>query len=260
MGIPHIIHFIWVGGNKYSELAEKCIVSWKRFCPDYEIVRWDESNFDINSNKFVKQAYEAKKWAFVSDYIRLYALYHHGGVYMDADMELIKNIDEIVDVNDAFTGYQVDTIPSGIMGASKFNPWIKELLGYYDDRHFIMDDGGHYDKTNSEIITEISKDKFDFALGDDIIKVGNVRLYPEIYFSPYKKNMFVKKLDRLHSAYLIDETKTLGIHHFAGSWDDNSTNKGHQFVKALARLIFPQNLYQGLQKKLVDTNGKLKSF
>ena len=106
--IPKIIHYCWFGGKPKPELAEKCIESWKKFCPDYEIVEWNEGNFNINSNLYVKQAYEAKKYAFVTDYVRLYALYTQGGIYMDTDVMVLKPLDEYLN-HEAFSGFESKT-------------------------------------------------------------------------------------------------------------------------------------------------------
>ena len=95
--IPKIIHYCWFGGNELSELAKKCISSWRKYCPDYEIIEWNESNFDINLCQYVREAYKEKKWAFVSDYARFWILYNFGGIYMDTDVELIKSIDDLVE-------------------------------------------------------------------------------------------------------------------------------------------------------------------
>ena len=96
MCIPKIIHYCWFGHNKLPALYEKCIQSWKKYCPDYEIVCWNEENFDITQNRYAKEAYEAGKWAFVSDYVRLKVLFEHGGIYLDTDVELIRPIDALV--------------------------------------------------------------------------------------------------------------------------------------------------------------------
>ena len=126
--IPKIIHYVWFGNQPLSDLATKCIKSWEKFAPDFQLMRWDESSFDISSNRYVMEAYQSKKWAFVSDYVRLYALYHHGGIYMDTDVELIKPIDHFL-IHNAFSGFeQTDTIPTAIMGSIVEHPWIKYLL------------------------------------------------------------------------------------------------------------------------------------
>ena len=147
------IHYIWFGSNPLPPLAKKCIESWKKFCPDYEIVEWNETNFDVNQNIYTKEAYENKKWAFVSDYVRLYALYHHGGIYMDTDVEVLKNLDDYLN-HDAFSGFESsNAIPTGIIGAKKGNYHIKQLLNEYNDRHFILPNGEMDLTTNVTTIT-----------------------------------------------------------------------------------------------------------
>ena len=127
--IPKIIHYCWFGGNPLPPLALKCIESWKKYCPDYEIKIWDESNFDININKYATEAYEAKKWAFVSDVARLWVLYNYGGIYMDTDLEVIKPLDEFL-YHKAFSGFEDEVnIPTGIIASEKNNNWIKVCYG-----------------------------------------------------------------------------------------------------------------------------------
>jgi len=140
--IPKIIHYVWVGGGPLTPLAEKCIESWKKFCPDYEIKRWDETNFDINQNIYCKEAYESKKWAFVSDYIRAKVLYDFGGIYLDTDVELVKNIDVLLQ-NDAFCGFEnFRYVAYGLgFGSKKDNAVLSEMLEYYDRMEFLSEDG-----------------------------------------------------------------------------------------------------------------------
>ena len=139
--IPKVIHYCWFGKNPLPELAVKCINSWKKYCPDYEIIEWNENNFDLNSVTYVKEAYEAKKWAFITDYVRLFVLYEYGGVYMDTDVELLKPIDSFLTL-DAFSGFESsNAVPTGIISSRKNFKFIKELLDYYNDKHFKNDDG-----------------------------------------------------------------------------------------------------------------------
>ena len=139
--IPKVIHYCWFGGKPLPELAQKCIASWKKFCPDYELVRWDESNFDVKCCDYVREAYEARKWAFVSDYARLKALVDNGGVYMDTDMEVLRPLDAFMDKL-AFAGLESETtISCGIMACEKgFAPFAEILADYYD-RHFVLTGG-----------------------------------------------------------------------------------------------------------------------
>ena len=113
--IPKIIHYCWFGGKPLTEKAEMCIASWKKFLPDYEIRRWDESNFDLDISKYVRQAYDAQKWAFVADYFRFWALYNFGGIYFDSDVEVVKSFDEFLSY-DLFTGYESgDTLEAAVI-------------------------------------------------------------------------------------------------------------------------------------------------
>ena len=105
--IPKVIHYCWFGGNPLPELAQKCIASWKKYCPDYEIKEWNESNFDLNCCDYVREAYEAKKWAFVSDVARLYAMVHEGGIYMDTDVEVIAPLDSLLQYH-AVSGFETE--------------------------------------------------------------------------------------------------------------------------------------------------------
>ena len=136
-----IIHYCWFGPKPLPKLAKKCIDSWKKIYPDYEIKLWNEQNFDINCCQYVKQAYLAKKYAFVTDYVRLYALYHDGGIYMDSDVEVLKNIDIFLD-NVAFSGYEsYGNCLTGIIGSIQNGKFVKDLLDEYTDRQFILDNG-----------------------------------------------------------------------------------------------------------------------
>ncbi len=212
--IPKIIHYCWFGGKAKPELAEKCIESWKKFCPDYEIVEWNEDNFDINSNLYVKQAYEARKYAFVTDYVRLFALYTQGGVYMDTDVMVLKPLDEYL-VHESFSGFESKTkIPTGIMASEKGNPLFGELLGYYDTATFLREDGSLDMTTNVEIITDMLTPK-GFVPNGEFQVVAGFALYPQNVFCPLHKKLNNKKY--------MQNTAT--IHYFAGSWKSDATKK-----------------------------------
>ncbi|WP_084031650.1 glycosyltransferase family 32 protein [Anaerobacillus arseniciselenatis] len=208
--IPKIIHYCWVGPKEMPELERKCIESWDKFLPDYQKIFWNEDSFDINSNLFVKQAYGAKKYAFVSDYIRLYALYHYGGIYMDTDVEVIKSLDRFL-THPAFSGFESPgAIPTGAMGAVKGHPWINRLLEYYKDKSFYFDNGSMDLTTNVKIITDISEREFGLVKGNNNFQVLNndVHIYPTDYFCP--KEWWSRKMA------ITDNTHT--IHHFSNSW------------------------------------------
>lgn len=131
--IPKIIHYVWVGNNPKPKDIKKCMKTWKKHLKDYKIIEWNESNFDISSHPFVKKAYEAKKWAYVSDYIRMYAIYNYGGIYLDTDVLVLENFDKFLN-NKVFVGFERENYPfTAVFGAEKKNKFIKKLLDYYDD-------------------------------------------------------------------------------------------------------------------------------
>ena len=181
--IPKVIHYCWFGRNPLPELTVKCIESWKKFCPDYEIVRWDESNFDIASCDYAREAYEAKKYAFVSDYARLKVLVDHGGVYMDADVEVIKPLDKFLS-EQAFSGFDsLITIPTGIMACEKGFALFADMLREYDTRHFILSDGSFDLTTNVITITNHCK-PLGFIPNNTKQTINGFTLYPKDYFCP----------------------------------------------------------------------------
>ncbi len=250
--IPKVLHYCWFGGNPLNEMAQRCIESWKRFCPDYEIVCWNEDNFDISSNQFVKEAYEQKKWAFVSDYVRLWVLYHQGGIYLDADVEILKNIDELLSLGSVVTGYQEDiTIPAALMAAEKENVWIKKLLDYYLDRHFIDENGICDTTTNSIIITKLSASEFGFKIGDDRIEEGNVVLLPTSYLAPRKKVRKISTKSQKTDIYDIN-SNTYAIHHAVGSWvPDTKQEKIKTIIVSIARIVLTERVYTKIKGKIM---------
>lgn len=138
MSIPKIIHYCWFGGGAISPENRKCMESWKKYCPDYKIMAWNEQNFDISQNRYAQQAYEAKKYAFVSDYVRLAVLYEYGGIYLDTDVELVRPLDELLELP-GFMGFQTNNeIATGLgFGARKGNSVVQALLRDYDALDFL---------------------------------------------------------------------------------------------------------------------------
>ena len=205
--IPKKIHYCWFGGNPLPDMAKHCIESWKKYCPDYEIIEWNEQNFDLNCCDYVKEAYEAKKWAFVSDVARLYALVTQGGIYMDTDVEVLKPLDDIL-CCEAVSGFEgVDRIPTGLMGCEAGQPMFVELLRDYDDAHFVKPDGTYDTTTNVTRITNACL-KYGLVLNNEKQTVNGFTLFPKDYFCP--KDCETKEL-------VITEN-TYTIHHFDGSW------------------------------------------
>lgn len=249
--IPKVIHYCWFGRNPLPPLANDCITSWKKYLPDYEIIEWNEDKFDISSNTYVREAYEQKKYAFVSDYVRLYALYNFGGIYMDTDVEVIKSLDDFLK-DQAFSGFEdEDRIPTGIIGSKKHHYFIKQLLDYYNGRHFIKEDGTLDITTNVEIITKICLDN-NFIPNNKKQTVCDFTFYPKEYFCPLTYNSLRKHKTK----------NTYTIHHFAGSWKETSElsrlvkilrslrNDALRPIKKLLESVLGKEDYEKLKSKL----------
>ena len=242
--IPKIIHYCWFGGKPLPPLAQKCIASWKKYCPDYELKLWNEESFDLNSNPYAREAYEAKKFAFVTDYVRLWVLYQYGGIYMDTDVEVLKPLDRFL-IHPAFSGFEsAEAVPTGIMASEKNGKWAERELEYYKDRHFLKADGTPDLTTNVAIITNnLVKDGF--LLNNTYQEhKGIIVMYPMEYFCPKSYRDF-----KLH--HLTENTHT--IHHFNGSW----LTPYQKMRKSL--YIFCDNHAKWLWKILSATKKVLKS-
>lgn len=251
--IPKIIHYCWYGNKELPELATHCIESWKRFCPEYKIMRWDETNTNLNENDYIKEAYENKKWAFITDYVRLKALYEVGGVYMDTDVELVDTLDLFLK-HEAFSGFENDIqIPTGIMAAQKGHPFFKQLIAYYEGRHFIRENGTVDTTTNVQIITDMALQK-GFRPNNTFQTVCGMTFYPRDYFCP-----------KDHATGLINRTEnTVCIHHFDGSWHSKDEKImiereqwfvrtfggviGDMFFKVYKNLFHPKNIIEKIKR------------
>ena len=189
-------------------LAKKCLASWEKFCPDYEIKRWDESNFDVNCCDYVREAYDAKKWAFVSDYVRLKALVDHGGIYLDTDVEVIKPLDTFLNKQgfSCFEGNEY--ISTCILACEKNFPPFIEMLDDYSTKHFYLQGGGLNNlTTNVKMITEYFS-QHGFTPNNTLQTVMGFTIYPRDYFCA--KDYITQAIELT--------SNTHAIHHFAASW------------------------------------------
>lgn len=236
--IPKVVHYCWFGGNDLNEKAQKCIESWRKYLPDYEIVEWNEKNFNINQNKFVKQAYEQKKYAFVSDYVRLYVLYNYGGIYMDTDVEVVKSFNGLL-THRAFTGNEdLNNCVTGTMGSEKKHPWIKLLLSYYENNEFLTEEHTQNTVTNTVLITKTTIEQYGWKKEDIKQNLNDgLVIYPSDYFCA--------KSFETGKYFITDNTIT--IHHFSGSWLTRDQIIKKNVIKLLRR-FFPNKLFESLMK------------
>jgi len=228
--IPKVIHYCWLSGEKYPELVLRCIDSWRHVLPDYEFCLWDSSRFDVGSSVWVKEAVECGKYAFASDYIRLFALYHFGGIYLDCDVEMLRGFDDLLELP-YFVGKENSKhgIEAAVIGAEKGCEWIGKCLEYYGNRHFITADGSMSMEVLPEVITGILSPDYQFkdisSVDGFCVSDGVICRFPVDFFSP--KSYVTKKI-RITS-------DTRAVHHFAGTWQP-------LWKKALLRLWVPLSM------------------
>lgn len=214
--IPRIIHYCWFGGNPLPELAQKCIESWKKYSPGYEIQRWDETNFDLDCCDYVREAYQEKKWAFVSDYARFKILYENGGVYFDTDVELIKSIDDIIE-NGTFMGLEESnevSVATGLgLAANVGSSLLEEILDSYHHSHFEKNENGSYETVVTRVTNIILK--HGGIRPNEISEVAGITIYPPEYFCPL--NFYTGKMTITNN--------TRSIHHYTASWYNKTQKK-----------------------------------
>ncbi len=241
MKIPRIIHYCWFGRNEKPASVEYCINTWKQILPDYEIMEWNEDNFSIDqAPAYVQEAYCSKKWAFVSDYARLVALYNFGGFYFDTDVEVFRPFDELLHHHAVF-GFEVkDYVMTAVMGAQKNASIIQDFLREYSNRRFILEDGNlNTDMTSVKILTKMLKKK-GLRLNGKLQTVEDAVIVPQQYFSPNDfRNIFIK-YKRENYCY----------HHCFASWykaDDTSgylARLRHYLLCKAQNAIGTTNLYR----------------
>ena len=246
--IPQKIHYCWFGGKPLPQDAQKCIASWKKYLPNYEIKEWNESNFNVDCCSYVKEAYEANKYAFVSDYVRFYVLYHEGGLYFDTDVEIIKKIDDIIALGNfmAFekslaiqeqpqaTQMTLGVAPGLGLGMNPKLDLIRELLDFYEAKErFAVKDG-----TVVNYTTEILK-RHGLINEHRLQKVAGITIYPADYFCPMDSTTGIITLT----------DNTVAIHHYSCSWIDHSTMSWRlHILKNQMIKIFGANFVLGIAK------------
>lgn len=208
--IPKIIHFCWLSEEAYPEKIEKCIRSWNEVMPEYKIVLWNRSKINLGITKWTLQAYKSRKYAFASDFIRFYALYHYGGIYLDSDVEVIKSFDDLLD-RQFFFGYEYTGVPeAAVVGAEKGLLWCKKCMDWYYQHEFI----NHDNSMNMIIAPLVMKWGFETTYNYELIdrekiqKIGQGVIFPNEYFSP--KNIYTGEIETTKNTYTI--------HHFNSAW------------------------------------------
>ena len=211
--IPKKIYYCWFSRNPMPDYLKKCIETWYKFCPDYEIIRWDEDNYDINKNGYMQQAYAAQKWGFVPDVARLDILYQHGGIYLDTDVELVRNLDDLL-YQPAFAGVEKwgSINMGGCSGAIPHHPIIKRMLDFRANESFLMEDGS-FNQTTCGYYETMPLIGLGFNPDNSIQIIEGMTIYSSDFFHPYD--------------YMSGETtltdNTFSIHQFNGGWlDENS--------------------------------------
>lgn len=251
--IPKLIHLCWLSGDPYPPKIARCLESWKKFLPDYEVVLWDTNRFDLNSSIWVRQAFEKKKYAFAADYIRFYALYHMGGIYLDSDVEVLKSFDDLLDLPYFVGAEKAQTPEAAIMGAEKGCDWVGQCLQYYEGRPFIKEDGSMDIRKLPEIMFEqIGKLKPYRVLSlEDSLNVRTLDMQQEFlilndaFFSP-----------KVFDSREVEITpNTYCIHHYENSWFSHKA-KIYYRTRALLVKVLGLDLVRKAEKMLMPWKFK----
>jgi mannosyltransferase OCH1-like enzyme len=248
--IPKTIHYCWLSGDAYPELAARCIKTWQERLPDYKLVLWDKHKFDIEKNIWVKEAFENKKYTYAADYIRLFAMYNEGGIYLDSDVQVIKDFSPLLS-HQSFMGHDAEgDLEAAIIGARAGTEWVEKCLEYYHNRRFRRPDGTLDLRTVPDIIADILKREYQIktdAFSTATIEKAGLTLYPWDYFSP--KNAYLNKT--------VITQNTYTIHHFDGSWvDKNFRYHAKVFIHKTIILLLGQKIHNILLRKIRHANNK----
>lgn len=243
--IPKVIHYCWLSGDPIPEKLQKYMKSWKEKLPDYEFVLWDKSSFDIRKLDWTKEAYECKKYAYAADYIRQFAVYEYGGFYLDMDVEVIKSFDTLLNRNYVLGAETEAGIEAGIFGAEKGSPIIKSCLEWYNDKHFINEDGSLNMITCPKVMFSCIEEKYKIRIEDNFPEDDNI-----VFLLPYDY-LTAKSGD----TGIVNITKnTYTVHHFAGSWLQRSFM--HRFLHS-SKTVFSHLLGEKIVRYIADVlNGR----
>lgn len=230
--IPKIIHYCWFGKKEKPELVKRCMESWKIHLSDYEIIEWNESNFNVDCNPYVREAFSSRKYAFVSDYTRVFALYNYGGIYLDTDVEVFKSFNDLLH-HPSFWGFEQENyIATSTIGAQKGNALIKQFLDSYNGKKFIREDGTINSLTNVAVITQLLK-WFGLKTNGEYQEIEELGVfYPQTYFSPY---------DYINCHTFMTE-RTYTMHHFHKSWLPLKVRLKGKVKSFLSKLIGGHNI------------------
>lgn len=225
--VPKVIHYCWFGRNPLPEEYKEYIRSWKKYCPDYKIIEWNEDNFDVTENAYCREAYQAGKWAFVSDYARLKIIYENGGVYFDTDVELLRDITPLVSDGFGFIGFQnpIEATTGLGFAAAPYNICVKAMLDMYESRHFEISKG-KYDLLPCPVVNTVALVGCGMRIGRKhacaIQRLNGMNVYPICYFNPMNSDT--------RKCKITDKTYT--IHHYSATWIADSSKKLRR-IKAL---------------------------
>lgn len=242
--IDKTIHYCWFGRNPHAPFVEKCIASWKKYCPDYTIIEWNEDNFDVTCNRYVHEAYKSKKWAFVTDYVRLDVLNKYGGIYLDTDVELIKPLDCFLDLSSFMCFEGEESLCTAVIGSQKEQDWLKVLIADYDNRPFLIANNKYDQTPNSLYIYRFLCEKFGLKKEKHILQnlECGLTVYPSDYFSP--KNYSTLKTNLTENTH--------AIHYYEGQWKSFDGKVKDFIVFLIARIIG--------EKRVIFLKGKFKKI
>lgn len=254
--IPKKIHYCWFGENEKPLLVIQCIKSWQKYCPGYEIMEWNSNNYDVHKNKYMEQAYQAKRWGFVSDYARLDIIYQYGGIYLDTDVELIRSLDDLLET-DGYIGFEKKADEEGDevyvntgqgFGASAFHPVVKAMLDIYKEIDFVEQEKENL-KTcpyyNTAALVKLGMKKENVEQ-----EICKFHIYPAEYFCPINW--------KSHKCELTDNTYS--IHHFEASWLTEKEKKKRKYLRnmdcmihlpnRICRSILGKERYENIKEKI----------